>query len=233
MGCTVRALACAVRTAAGCTDARWRAPAAVVCPWAMHERRTTAQTSKLTRSGLDRRGVCFSRFGAPRPRCCRLWPHPMSTIALSAVFWPHPGCNTSCAIARTLDSALMSIAVIAGHHCHAVLQYVCSSVAWNHFHHSMGFSTIPAAERATTGRSGAMRFAGSASSRDIAYMIHETHKIAHKYDVTSSNTIVLPRSAAAARSSWAGGARAPHAAITLCCAGGLAQAIAHSVARSG
>ena len=111
MGCTVRATACAVRTAAGRTDARWRAPAAVVCPWAMHERRTTAQTSKLTRSGLDRRGVCFSRFGAPRPRCCRLWPHPMSTIALSAVFWPHPGRNTSWAIASTERSARQGVIV--------------------------------------------------------------------------------------------------------------------------
>ena len=42
LGCTVRALACAARTAAGRTDARWRAPATVVCPWAMHKRRVTA-----------------------------------------------------------------------------------------------------------------------------------------------------------------------------------------------
>ena len=132
-----------------------------------------------------------------------------------------------------LDSALMSIAVIAGHHCHAVLQYVCSSVAWNHFHHSMGFSTIPAAERATTGRSRAMRFAGYASSRDIAYMIHETHKIAHKYDITSSNTIVLLRGAAAARSGWAGGKRALHVAITPCRADRSVRAIAHDVLRPG
>ena len=132
-----------------------------------------------------------------------------------------------------LDSALISVAVTAGHHCPAVRQCAGSSVVWNQFHRKMGFSAIPTAERATTGHSGAMRTAGSASSRDITYMIHDTRKIAHKYNVTSSNAIVLLKGAAAARSGWAGGSRALHVAITLCRADSLARAIAHSVLRPG
>ena len=42
LGCTVRALACAVRTAAGRTGAPQRAPPAAACPWVVHTRRIMA-----------------------------------------------------------------------------------------------------------------------------------------------------------------------------------------------